>query len=67
MTFNNPRELILEKLRNWSTRAKNDELGMGVMHTMHYPSVLSDIISKAQKGGTKYAALACATSAAASG
>ena len=57
MAFNNPREQILEKLRNGSTRAKNNELRIGVMHEMQYPMVISDAISKAQKGGMNYAAL----------
>ena len=57
MVFNNRRKQILEKVRNWSTRARYNELRMGVMHKMQYPTVLSDTISKAQKGGMKYAAL----------
>ena len=57
MAFNNPRKQILGKLKNWSTPAKNNELRMGVMHKMQYPMVFSDAISKAQKGGMKYAAL----------
>ena len=56
MAIHNRREQIIEKLRNWITRARNNELRMGVMHKMQYPMVLSDAISKAQKGGMKYAA-----------
>ena len=57
MAFDNHREQIFEKLTIWSTRSRNNELRMGVMHKMQYSMVLSDAISKALEGGMKYAAL----------
>ena len=61
MAFKNPREQILHKIRKFTTLAKHNELRMGVMHKLQYPTVFRDTISKAQKVGMKYAALVGAT------
>ena len=60
MVFNNHREQFVDKLSNWSTQAVRNRLRMGAMHN-RCPGIFSDGMSKAHKGGMKYAALAGAT------
>ena len=56
LAMNNRREEFFEKLRNWSTQAINNELRNAITPNFQFTIPLKTMISKAYKGGMKYAA-----------
>ena len=56
LAIHNRREQFVDELPNWATQADNNELRMAIMPRFQTIIVFETVISKAYKGGMKYAA-----------